>query len=190
MTATDGCTAQYHLHVQFQSQEKMNFFQNCYWEVAAWKCVFRHCCTLLSQNRKNIVQLKYVLWKYKFNFNGASYSILMALMIPLLIHKSVNHFPETTVAQAVWDSKSVIVYWRDSLTFIPSQLTNQAGLRINKSFLQGATPHFVQMLPSIITHLKQGRFSNCWPDKVATSLTQGSLQSKRRMQRTKVTYSN
>lgn len=139
----------------------------------------------------SICQLKCVLWKYKFNFNASSYSMVMALMIPLLIHKSVNYLPKNTVAQAVWDSKSVTVYWRNSLTFITSQLTNQAGLRTNKSFLQSATPHFfVQMLPSIITHLRKEAFSSCWPDKVATFLTQSSLKIKRRMQRIKVTFSN
>lgn len=57
MTASDGWTAQYHWHVQFQSQEKMSFFQNCYWEAPAWKCVFIHCCRLLSQKGNNIVWL-------------------------------------------------------------------------------------------------------------------------------------
>lgn len=57
ITLSDGCTAQHYWHDPFQSQEKMNFFQNCYWEASAWKCAFRHCCRLFSQKRKNIARL-------------------------------------------------------------------------------------------------------------------------------------
>lgn len=110
-------------------------------------------------------QLKCVLRKQKFNFNAVSYSILMALMIFPLIHKSLNYLLGDTVPQAVQDSRNITVCWRNPLRFMISQITNQAVLGINKSFLQSPTSCiFVWMLPLINTHLPlaatdlQGRF--------------------------------
>lgn len=107
-------------------------------------------------------QLKCALGKQKFNFNAASYSILTVYWqhwwYPFWSTSLWITFLGTRW-QRLCESKSVTVYWGNPITFIISQLTNQAVLRINKSFFQSATPHFlVQMLPSIITHLKQGSF--------------------------------
>lgn len=167
MTVSDDWTPQYYWHIQFQSQEKMSFFQNCYWETPAWKCIFRHCCRLISQKGNNTVWLpaKVCFMKIEIQFQCCQPEYIDGIDDTSLDPRVCESPSWDAVAQAMRDGRSVTVCWRNPLRFMISQITNQAVLRINKSFLQSPTQYiFVQMLPLINTHLHlaatalQGRF--------------------------------